>query len=302
VNRSAVATDSRPSYSRRPAPRVLLVTNGNYFANLALGPLLSSTRHLYRYEVVVTTGLRRQGGNRLHEAVRLFRRWGLRYSTYKLATYALPALRQNVTGNPMFVSKTCQRLGIPVHLARNINEDGPCELVRRFQPHLLVSHSCPYRIKNHVLAIPTIGALNVHSSLLPEYAGVSTYIHVLAHGRSETGVTVHEMVEQFDAGRIVSQEVVTISPGMSAFALFSQQSIVAGRLLADALDLSVRSGRIEGRPQELDKRSYFGDPTAADVADLRRQGHRLIRPSDLPILLSGRQEPAPDRNASAPRS
>ncbi|HYE78940.1 MAG TPA: formyltransferase family protein, partial [bacterium] len=269
----------------RTRPRVIIVTNGNYFANLALGPLLKRTRDRYHYQVVVTTGLRRPSGNRAQEALRLLRRWGLRYAVYKAATYALPSMVQAVTRRALFVRRTCEELDIPVHVVRNVNEEGPTQLIRGFGPDLLVSHSCPYRIRAHVLAIPGIGALNVHSSLLPEYAGVSTYIHVLAHGQTRTGVTVHEMVEEFDAGRILEQQVIEMPPRTSAFALFSEQSVVAGRLLALALDRCVAARRVEGNQQELERRSYFGDPTSQDIADLRRRGHRLLRVSDLSRLL-----------------
>jgi hypothetical protein len=263
-----------------PNPRVVIVTNGNYFANLGLSRVFAATAGDVDYRVVVTTGLRRAGGNRLVEAGRLFRRWGTRYSAYKLATYLLPGLVGTVRRQPLSVAATCRQSGIPVLRTRSINVDPGLAWVRAHQPDLLVSFSCPYRVEQHVLNLPSVGALNVHGSLLPEYAGVCTYVHVLADGQTTTGVTVHEMVERFDAGRIVASAIVPIEAPTSVFALFAEQCWNAGELLATAIKECLAEGRISGVPQDLSKRSYCGEPTRSDILALRAHGHRLIRPSD----------------------
>ena len=270
-------------------PRVAIVTNGNHFANLALRHLLARTASSYEHRVFVTTGLRRQHGNRLVELRDLVRRWGLRYFAYKVATYGLPALAQIVLRRPFFVAPTATALGVPVDVVRNINDDEPRAALRAFAPDIVLSFSCPYRIGNDVLDIPTVGSLNVHSSLLPRYAGVCTYIHVLADDEPRTGVTVHEMVERFDAGRIVAQREVPIGPATSVFALFSTQCRRAGPLLVDAIARCLREGTIPGEPQDASQRTYRGEPTRDDIARLRAHGHRLLRPADLATLL--RREP-----------
>lgn len=255
--------------------KVVVVTNGNFFSMLALRQVLEPDG----FHVFVTTGLRRPKGNRLAEAWRLFRVWGLRYTAYKVATYALPA----VSRRPLSVVAVCKERGIPCEVVRNVNDEGVAARIAALQPDLLVSYSCPYRIKAPLLAVPRVGAVNVHSSLLPAYAGVCTYIHVLANGEAQTGVTVHEMVEEFDAGRVLAQEPVAIEPGMSVARLFAIQSVAAGRLLKDVI------GRrsVEGRPQDRSRRSYFGEPTKADVKRLRARGHRLLRLADLRLLTQG---------------
>lgn len=268
-------------------PRVAVVTNGNYFANLALARLLARTPSDYEYRVVITTGLRRQQGNRFLEALALLRRWGWRYFGYKVATYALPALVHLLTRRPLSVEATCAHMGIPVLRTRNVNQPEGEAWLRAFQPDLLLSYSCPYRIRSHLLDLPAIGALNVHSSALPEYAGVCTYIHVLADGRDATGVTVHEMVEQFDAGRIVAFQHIPIPSSTSVFALFSAQCRSAGDLLVEAIPACLAAGKVPGEVQDGTRRSYFGEPTRHDIGRLRANGHRLMRPRDVGRLVRG---------------
>lgn len=264
--------------------RVVVLTNGNYFANLVLTPLLACRDLDVR--VVVTTGLRRQGDNRAREVVRLLRTWGGRLAAYKVATYALPLLAQVVCHRPHFVASTCRRRGVPVMTARDVHEPLVLRELRGFAPHVLVSVSCPYRVRAELLELPSVGAVNVHSSLLPAYAGVGTYLHVLAAGEASTGVTVHEMVEQFDAGRIVEQEQVPIARGTSAFDLFSAQCTAAAPLLLRAVLTAAREGWLQGVPQDRARRSYHGEPTRALVRAARRHGHPLMGPGDVRRLLA----------------
>jgi UDP-4-amino-4-deoxy-L-arabinose formyltransferase/UDP-glucuronic acid dehydrogenase (UDP-4-keto-hexauronic acid decarboxylating) len=51
---------------------------------------------------------------------------------------------------------------------------------------------------------------NLHGSLLPKYRGRAPLNWVLVNGESETGVTLHRMVNRADAGDIVAQKSVAI--------------------------------------------------------------------------------------------
>jgi len=278
-------------------PRIALVTNGNYFSNLALSRLLALTKDKYNYRIIVTTGLRKERGNRLVEAVHLARKWGWRYSAYKISTYVLPMLAQLITGKPKFVGAACRSMGLAHEKHKTINAANVVGELQAFSPDLLISFSCPYKISSVVLDIPTIGCLNVHSSLLPAYAGVCTYVHVLAEGESKTGVTVHEMVEKFDAGRVLSQVEVNITKGISVFELFAGQCRAATDLLLRAVEGCIKRGTIEGDAQDLSLRSYCGEPTASDIGRLRCNGYSLMSPGDLKCLFGGRRAQATDGEA-----
>jgi len=272
------------------ARRVTIVTNGNYFSHIGLRRLLAADD--IELQVFVTTGLRKTSGNRAKEAFQLLRRWGLPYTAYKVATYALPFAGEKLGRRTLTVRTACQRQGITPHVVRSVNTPPARELIREFAPDLLVSFSCPYKIGAELLAIPAIGCLNVHSSLLPAYAGVCTYIHVLADGQPVTGVTVHEMVSRFDAGRILAQQEVPIEPGTSVLALFATQCDIASTLLDAAVRQCLGSGSIGGTEQDFGQRTYRGEPTRTDVARLRANGHHLLRKTDTPMLLAGVAAPA----------
>jgi len=265
---------ARPADSGKP--RITIVSNGNFFSNIALSHLLQATRDQWEYQVIITTGLRKQRSNRMAELFQLLRQWGPGYFTYKLMTYLIPLILQTVTGKPRMVAMSCRQLGIRIIKVRNVNHDPAMSAIKEFAPDLLLSYSCPYKITKTILDIPSIGCLNTHSSLLPTYAGVCTYVHVLANGESTTGITVHEMLEKFDAGKILKQQSMDISPGMSVFSLFEGLCQLAGPILVSTIRKIFETGVIEGNSQDLSHRTYFGEPSRKDFLRLKERGFRLM--------------------------
>ncbi|KIT17163.1 phosphoribosylglycinamide formyltransferase [Jannaschia aquimarina] len=55
--------------------------------------------------------------------------------------------------------------------------------------------------------------LNIHPSLLPKYRGLNTHARAIEAGDTEAGCTVHEVVADLDAGRILGQARVSVLEG-----------------------------------------------------------------------------------------
>lgn len=264
-------------------PRLIIITNGNYFAAVGLRSLLAQHNIKYNVLVIRTRALRRLTGRR--PAVRALQRWGYRYLGFKVVVNLILPLAGRLLRRDVDVQAIGRRNGARVIDISDVNSAEAQGIIRDWRPQLLVSFSCPYKLGTSVLSLPSLGALNVHSSLLPAYAGVSTYVHVLAEGACTTGVTIHEMVEQFDAGLIVRQGEINVEPGITAFRLFRAQCFMAATLLDDAVVDVIRAKAIEGRQQDLSSRSYRSDPKAADVKSLRRNGYRLMSWTDFAAAL-----------------
>jgi phosphoribosylglycinamide formyltransferase 1 len=77
--------------------------------------------------------------------------------------------------------------------------------------------------------------MNVHPALLPKFKGLRAIERALEAGVEETGVTVHFMVEEVDAGPIVRQEAVPVLLGDTAEALHDRLRPVEHRLLVGAV-------------------------------------------------------------------
>jgi phosphoribosylglycinamide formyltransferase-1 len=77
--------------------------------------------------------------------------------------------------------------------------------------------------------------LNVHPSLLPRFRGLRAVARALEAGVEETGVSVHFMVEEVDAGPVVAQEAVPVLPGDTEETLLERLHPVEHRLLVGAV-------------------------------------------------------------------
>ncbi len=77
--------------------------------------------------------------------------------------------------------------------------------------------------------------LNLHPSLLPAFRGLDAIGQALAAGVSETGCTVHEVVEEVDAGPVLAQAVVSVLPGESRESLEQRIHREEHRILPEAV-------------------------------------------------------------------
>jgi len=140
-----------------------------------------------------------------------------------------------------FAFERARRAGVPVEHVDPQGfvgkEDYDRELAARIEAHGvgLVVGAGYMRIlsRNFLERFPAV--LNVHPSLLPEFRGLRAVERALEAGVEETGVTVHFMVEEVDAGPIVAQQRVPILPGDTKETLLGRLHPVEHRLLVQAV-------------------------------------------------------------------
>ena len=90
--------------------------------------------------------------------------------------------------------------------------------------------------------------LNVHPSLLPSFPGIDAQRQALEHGVRVTGVTVHLVNQELDAGPIVRQAAVPVRDDDTVETLASRILIEEHRLYPEAIDWLLDGGwSLEGR-------------------------------------------------------
>jgi len=151
---------------------------------------------------------------------------------------------------------------IPV-MTSDINLRENVTLLKELKPDLLLSFYYRNMIRNEVLEIPRLGALNMHGSYLPKYRGRVPVNWAVINGETETGATLHYMVEKPDAGDIVDQEKVNIEFADTALEVFNKVTDAAVTVLARSYPLLV-AGTAPRVPMELALGSYFGGRKPAD--------------------------------------
>jgi methionyl-tRNA formyltransferase len=152
--------------------------------------------------------------------------------------------------------------GIP-YLTTDINAPENVERLRAIAPDFILSFYYRNMITQYVLAIPALGALNLHGSYLPKYRGRVPVNWAVINGESETGATLHYMVEKPDAGDIVDQEKVEIAFTDTAHDVFAKVTDAAETVIARAWPL-LRDGKAARIPMNLAEGSYCGGRKPAD--------------------------------------
>jgi len=160
------------------------------------------------------------------------------------------------------VRELAEKNGIP-YLTTDISLPENVERVRAIAPDFLFSFYYRNMIKPEVLAIPQLGALNLHGSYLPKYRGRVPVNWAVINGETETGATLHYMVEKPDAGDIIDQEKVSILITDTAHDVFGKVNEAAVTIITRAWPL-LRDGRAPRIPMDLKSGSYFGGRKPAD--------------------------------------
>jgi len=137
------------------------------------------------------------------------------------------------------------------------------ERIAALQPDLILSVYYRNMISPRILALPRLGAFNMHGSLLPKYRGRAPINWAVLHGEPRIGMTLHRMVKQADAGAIVDREGVDIGPRDTAEQAFRKVMPCARRVLARQID-ALLAGTAKEMPQDDAQSTYFGGRTPED--------------------------------------
>lgn len=136
--------------------------------------------------------------------------------------------------------------------------------MRDLKPDLLLVGGFDIILKKPILALPRLGCVNVHSSLLPRHRGPNPFAAVVLAGETESGVTFHVMDEGIDTGDILDQFAFPIAPHDTAMDVYNNACDVAGRRVVEVMDRISREG-LNGTPQDAAKASYDKRPEKEDA-------------------------------------
>lgn len=154
------------------------------------------------------------------------------------------------------------------------------ERLARLAPDFIFSFYYRHMLPARLLAAARRGAFNMHGSLLPKYRGRVPVNWAILRGESETGATLHEMVDKPDAGRIVDQMAVPILADDVALEVFRKVTVAAELVLHRSLPRLI-DGTASLTPQDLSQGSYFGarkpEDGRIDWKRGARQIHDLVR-------------------------
>ncbi|MES2832046.1 MAG: methionyl-tRNA formyltransferase [Pseudomonadota bacterium] len=141
------------------------------------------------------------------------------------------------------VKQFAQNHAIPVAQPVSLRRDGrhPEEAIAahaliQATPHdVMIVAAYGLILPPSVLAIPRLGCINIHASLLPRWRGAAPIHRAIEAGDTQTGITIMQMDQGLDTGPMLTMQAIPISPNDTTGSLHDRLAALGGHLIVDTL-------------------------------------------------------------------
>ena len=156
-----------------------------------------------------------------------------------------PGSHPAISGNNA-LSRIAGHLKVPLLRAWRINDLHSRMELADLQPDVVVLASFDQILSRATIAVPRLGWINIHPSLLPHHRGPDAVYWTIAEGEKSTGVTAYHCQPEVDAGPVIAQTAVEVRPNDTAGMLTRRICAVGTAMLPDAVTAVL--GGFTGRP------------------------------------------------------
>ncbi|MCK6461565.1 MAG: methionyl-tRNA formyltransferase, partial [Planctomycetes bacterium] len=151
--------------------------------------------------------------------------------------------RRRGAEEPTVVHARANEAGVDIATPAKVNAPESLARLRAVAADLFVVAQYGQILSEELLAIPRLGTINVHASLLPRHRGATPVAAAILAGDRETGVTIQRTVFRLDAGPILAARRVPLGPEEDAEALTARLARIGGEVLVEVV-----RGFASGRP------------------------------------------------------
>jgi methionyl-tRNA formyltransferase len=160
---------------------------------------------------------------------------------------------QRATEGP--VKAVARAHDIEVLQPARLREPSLLDRLRALGPDLGVVAAYGKILPDDLLALPRLGLINVHASLLPKYRGAAPVHRAVMAGDAQTGVTIMRVVSELDAGPMLAKETLDIGPDETSDHLEDRLAAAGARLLLSVVE-SLAAGSARETPQNHAEATY----------------------------------------------
>lgn len=153
------------------------------------------------------------------------------------------------------IKQAALRLGLPVLTPETLRDPAAVAALAKLRPDVGVVAAYGEILRRDVLAIPPLGYVNIHPSLLPLYRGPSPVAGAILNGDAETGVTIMLIDAKMDAGPILAQRAVPLPPDARTGSLTQELFAIGADMLVETLD-AYAAGAITPQPQDHTRATF----------------------------------------------
>lgn len=179
---------------------------------------------------------------------------------------------------PTPVKEVALKHNLPVYQPVSLRKD--YEFLKELDFDMLITTAYGQILPQAVLDLAKINNINVHASLLPKFRGGAPIHRSIIEGHKETGVTIMEMVDKMDAGRMYAKAIYPINDEINTTELFKELAIVGKELLLKTLP-ALLNNELEGEVQNEEEVTYaFNIKREEEKIDFHKttvEVHNLIR-------------------------
>ncbi|HET7674803.1 MAG TPA: methionyl-tRNA formyltransferase [Gammaproteobacteria bacterium] len=166
---------------------------------------------------------------------------------------------------------------LPVCQPESLKSTAARDELAAWRPDVMVVVAYGLILPREVLAIPRLGCVNIHASLLPRWRGAAPIQRAILAGDAETGVSIMQMDAGLDTGPVIAQAKTPIAPGDTAASLHDRLAALGAESLLAALN-ALAGNEAQPRPQSTADVTYAAKLDKAEARlDWREPAVALAR-------------------------
>lgn len=147
------------------------------------------------------------------------------------------------------VKETALAHGLPLVQPESPKDASFLDKIEQIQPDAIIAVAYGRILPPVLLALPPLGCLNIHASLLPAYRGAAPIQWSIINGEREVGVSVMRMDAGLDTGAILLQKIIRPAADETAGTLFAKLADLGAAALLETLAL-LTTGDIIAKSQD----------------------------------------------------
>lgn len=144
---------------------------------------------------------------------------------------------------------------IPVFQPAKMRDGTALEIMKSLSPDIVVVVAYGRILPDDLLAVPPLGTINVHGSLLPKYRGAAPIQWAVLNGDEVTGVSTMYLASEMDAGDIIYSAQTRIGEYETSGELYDRLKDMGAELLIQTLR-DIEAGTAPRTPQDHSQATF----------------------------------------------
>ncbi len=167
---------------------------------------------------------------------------------------------------PSPVKEIALNAGIPIFQPEKMRDGTALEAMKSLSPDLVVVVAYGRILPDDILAVPPLGTINIHGSLLPKYRGAAPIQWSVLNGDRITGVSSMYLVSEMDAGDVIYTAETEVCEFETSGQLYERLRHLGAELLCKTLR-AIEAGTAPRAPQDASQIS-FAPPLTKEMSTI----------------------------------